>query len=144
MIEYLGPVLQGLAAAVATRLMESQSRQVPTDAIVAEIERLRLEQQRTALEVREVLILFERVVQRVEGLRMTQAAMVFEPAGQVQNLGQALMYLDAEVDAVTRQEAHRHPVPAQAEAPADQTPSIFDDIDRDIMRLRQQAGGGGR
>ncbi|GGM28989.1 hypothetical protein ACFFX1_47645 [Dactylosporangium sucinum] len=143
MIEYLSPVLQGLASAVAARLMESQSNQVPTDTIMAEIERLRLDQQRTALEVRQIFVLFEQVVQRVDGLRLTSSAVVFEPAGEVRNLGQALMRLDAEVDAVTLQEQPGPALPAQA-LPAESHSSIFDDVERDILQLRQRAEGGGQ
>jgi hypothetical protein len=126
--------LAGVVKGLSTRLVSGRTQRVQLDALIAEIAQLRISQEQTQLVMRE----FVAIVGRVDGLSVRSKAVEFVPTQQSPTVGDALMNLDEEIEAV-RGRATEPPV-APAERPNvpahPHDSNILEGLDEEIQRLR--------
>jgi hypothetical protein len=125
----------GAVKGLSARLMSGRGNAVQLNSLVAEVECLRISQEQTQLVMQEVLAL----VRRVDGLSLRESTIKFTPTSASPTIGDALMNLDDEIEAMRRQVADRVP-PISASRPTATAhahdDSLLEGLDEEIDRLR--------
>jgi hypothetical protein len=125
----------GLVKGLATRLGTGRAQRVQFDALLAEVTSLRISQEQTQLVMREFLA----AVHRVDGLSVNASVVEFSPTAHSPTVGDVLMNLDEEIEALGSRVAAPAIAPSTRPSvvPAGQHGgSILEGLDEEIHHLR--------
>lgn len=114
-------LLKGLAGGLGERLIKAPGDKVAIKSLTDEVKELRTAQQDTKVTIAELTKVFEDLASNTDGLVVTRSKIRFQATEETPTLGDALLNLDQEIEAVRsaavkaaslKAEA-RHMVPAQ-------------------------------
>jgi hypothetical protein len=139
-------LLKGLAGGLGERLIKAPGDKVAIKSLTGEVKELRTAQQETQLTIAELINIFEDIASHTDGLIVTRSKVRFQATEKTPTLGDALLNLDQEIEAMRsaaakvaslKAEAQRLD-PAQDVKPA-QEASALSGLDREISALRTRS-----
>jgi hypothetical protein len=151
-------LLKGLAGGLGERLIRAPKDKVAIKSLTDEVKELRIAQEETKLTIAELTKMFENIASNTDGLVVTRSKIRFQATEKTPTLGDALLNLDQEIEAVRSATAKAaslkaeaaHPgsasdgKAAQREKPAqdvkpEQEASVLSGLDHEISALRARS-----
>jgi uncharacterized phage infection (PIP) family protein YhgE len=139
-------LLKGLAGGLGERLIKGPGDKVAIKSLTGEVKELSAAQQETQLSITELIKIFEEIASNTDGLIVTRSKIRFQATEKTPTLGDALLNLDQEIEAMRsaadkaaslKAEA-QHLDTAQPVKPA-QEASALSGLDHEISALRSRS-----